>query len=384
MPAHHRLDPLAWCEVDRALFFVGVTLAFRLVNAIAAHHVLASADRPSYIDTRVLALLVPALWGAVALWMVLGAVGLGLRRRRPDSKPYVLVVLVAFWVTSASFAVMFGLTTGPFWVVLVGASVVSILFFGFARTILTFAPGAVVLSGAMAATWTGAMRYAPLLAHPPYDAAGRPELQFLVVHVGTSAAVAAVVITLVQLLVRRLRAREDALERLARVDALTELGNRRAFFDKLHGELVRQKRHGGSIGLVVLDLDHFKEINDTHGHPVGDQALRAVAQALREAVRAEDFVARIGGEELALVLPSTDLEGARIVAERCRARIAAIALTPGSSISVSATFGVTSIPEGVVTTAERAMRDADAALYRGKREGRNRVVVASEPSELGA
>ena len=159
-------------------------------------------------------------------------------------------------------------------------------------------------------------------------------------------------------------------------DDLTGLSNRRAFDDALTGELERSRRFGTDLGLVLIDLDNFKHVNDTYGHQQGDVVLREVARVLRETSREIDHPARYGGEELALVLPGTDLEGAYNLAERVRERIEAlrIARVDGSgAISVTTSCGVAAVSQQ--TADERALlASADAALYEAKRSGKNMSV----------
>jgi diguanylate cyclase (GGDEF)-like protein len=164
----------------------------------------------------------------------------------------------------------------------------------------------------------------------------------------------------------------DQLEREAAEDPLTGLANKRTFHSACEVELRRAAHDDGSVALVVLDIDHFKEINDTFGHPFGDQVLVAVAEALREAVREYDTIARLGGEEFALLLPGTTLEQARSVAERARELIAAIEL-PDTRLSSSA--GVAAAT-GVDAPASDLLNSADEALYDAKRQGRGRTTLA--------
>ncbi len=178
---------------------------------------------------------------------------------------------------------------------------------------------------------------------------------------------------------RMQRELQDALaevERLARTDHLTGLANRRWFMEALEQEVERADRYGRPLSLVSLDLDHFKSVNDTHGHAAGDDVLREAAQALRSVCRDVDLAARLGGEELALLLPETDVAGARIVAERVRERIAGTAhrSPAGRSFRVTASLGVATAKPG--STVEALLQAADEALYRAKDAGRNQVALA--------
>ncbi|MBK8596489.1 MAG: GGDEF domain-containing protein [Holophagales bacterium] len=170
-----------------------------------------------------------------------------------------------------------------------------------------------------------------------------------------------------------LAAARDALELLARTDSLTGLANRRHVEARLHEETLRSARSGAPFSIVMMDLDHFKVVNDTHGHAAGDQVLRQAAAVARELSRALDTVGRWGGEELLFVLPMTPLEGAVKLAEKVRQGLAASPIeVNGLSFAVTATFGVA---ESDGSSSEVLVRRADEALYEGKEAGRNRVVA---------
>jgi diguanylate cyclase (GGDEF)-like protein len=166
------------------------------------------------------------------------------------------------------------------------------------------------------------------------------------------------------------------VERQASTDGLTELANRRQFEEALANEISRAERFGGTLALIVADLDDFKQVNDRYGHQAGDDVLRAFADVLRETVRDIDLAARYGGEEFAVLLPQTDLAGAERVAERLRERMEMRLVEPSSDspFSVTASFGVAAFPEAGTPAALFAA--ADEALYRAKSAGKNCVVCA--------
>ncbi len=167
----------------------------------------------------------------------------------------------------------------------------------------------------------------------------------------------------------------SALRDMASTDPLTQLKNRRAISEVVHREESRVKRGQPYLSFILCDLDHFKQINDTMGHEVGDKVLQKASEALLSGVRDVDFVARWGGEEFLVVLPDTDTEGARLVAERLRQKVAeATCEHQGKTFHVTTTVGVATLLPG--ETAEQSIARADTALYDGKRGGRNRVVLA--------
>lgn len=174
-----------------------------------------------------------------------------------------------------------------------------------------------------------------------------------------------------------LEAQSAVLEELVRSDAVTGVANRRGLMDDLITEVYRALRYRRPLSVLMIDIDHFKRVNDTYGHEVGDIALQQVAATLRGLVRASDLVARYGGEEFVVVLPETDLIAAGLTAEKLRTAIATHDFTDGAlHIDLTISVGVASITEGRLSPAETARRllvKADAAMYEAKRAGRNRV-----------
>jgi diguanylate cyclase (GGDEF)-like protein len=172
-------------------------------------------------------------------------------------------------------------------------------------------------------------------------------------------------------MVRRIARYARELKRLATVDALTGTFNRHHFVERGEVEISRAQRTGNPPAVLMIDADHFKQINDRFGHAGGDAALRALGQALRDSLRPTDVLGRIGGEEFAIVLPQTSREGAIRLAERLRGAIAGLTIEfAGHTIPLTVSIGVATGKQSDLTA---LLRDADAALYQAKAAGRNRV-----------
>jgi diguanylate cyclase (GGDEF)-like protein len=178
------------------------------------------------------------------------------------------------------------------------------------------------------------------------------------------------------MLEQSMREAKSQIEKLSVTDSLLGIFNRRYLHERLPQESARSRRYGKPLSLVMADLDHFKRINDTHGHQAGDLVLQHVANLARSALRVSDWIARYGGEEFVIVLPETPLLGAYAVAERMRRSCAETPVElPGAQLLVTASFGVATI-DGIAPSdedAEAILRDADRALYASKRAGRNRT-----------
>lgn len=174
-----------------------------------------------------------------------------------------------------------------------------------------------------------------------------------------------------------LREKNAELEAVSRRDPLTGVANRRAFDERLAAEHARCTRYGRPFSFAMVDLDHFKRVNDTHGHQAGDLTLVTVANILVAQLRTSDLVGRYGGEEFVLMLPETPPDAALLVADRCRATIQQTPLEyQGKAFNVTASIGVMNAPDPRASSPTEMVRLADEALYTAKHQGRNRVVRA--------
>jgi two-component system, cell cycle response regulator len=175
-------------------------------------------------------------------------------------------------------------------------------------------------------------------------------------------------------LLEQLTTARETLRELAARDPLTALWNHNSIIDLLENELRRAERQGTSVGVALVDLDHFKSINDAHGHLVGDHVLREAAQVMNSSIRPYDAVGRLGGEEFLVVLPGCDQINAVSHAERLRSALNRITIdTKSGPLHFTASFGVTVITPETTVDAQTAIRTADAAMYSSKHAGRDRV-----------
>ena len=289
-------------------------------------------------------------------------------------------------------AYLLGPVTSPFLVVLLGSGLLGFLTFPPRVAWMAVATASVGLIVPEAARLAGLIPYAPLLSVSPQS---NPEVMtfwtiFMWVIVTS---VSALLLSLFYFLVAELREREAALHELTRTDGLTGLYNRRHFMQQMSHEHARATRYDRPLSCMMVDLDHFKRINDEYGHAVGDEVLRETALRLQRALRETDVLARLGGEEFGALMPDTDLDGARRVAERCRELLGAtpIQLEQRPSVRVTASFGVAVLDPVHAPGPEDLLRAADVALYASKGRGRNRVslsdigaaMVRRQPDDLG-
>lgn len=183
----------------------------------------------------------------------------------------------------------------------------------------------------------------------------------------------------------RIEHNQQKLEQLAIVDDLTGLYNRRMYDRILNTEISRAQRHGRSLSVLLIDIDHFKSVNDSHGHAAGDEVLRKLALLLKESVRPENSVCRYGGEEFAVIVPELGIEPARELAERLRDVIehTVFGLAGRKDLNITVSIGVAAFPE-MARSAEELTKAADVALYAAKEGGRNRVLRYVRPVRSGA
>jgi diguanylate cyclase (GGDEF)-like protein len=372
-PLYRLLD---WTDFAKAQLVAVLALSIEAGTALWIEMALYHSDTgPIYLNERYARLFQALHLFNLGVWLITLAMSLALRRVKPAHTPYVHFVITYFvgsMLVSAWFVGLFSFLNG---VILVGASLLSVILFKTRLVIWVVITALAVYTLAGALTLGGHIPYAPFFNILPVSRDGLWHLN-LVPDFAGAILYTLVLFAMTLVLVQRWRDREAEILRMAVTDELTGLANRRAIIDFLRQELSRQRRHQNPLTLVIVDLDHFKSINDTHGHDMGDLVLQLAARSLAAAVRDTDRVGRYGGEEFVIVLPDTDAGNAALVVERCRQNLAALAITADNhtAVAVSGSFGITeSTADGDEGKVHTLLARADQALYRAKANGRNRA-----------
>lgn len=362
-------NPLSWSIADRcyaiAILMVASTALVSMSTLVGGWPFLTF---PADESPHLLALNGVAIagWGVLALAARLG------RGRERAGLALAIATTALYAITLAVFTLISGPFASPGWIAYLGGAVVGYVMF----------PRWVVVAGMILYVLLvagGALLHSPLLA-PAQVYAGLDGAMVIRRSIA-SLSVFSLTFVVIGWIADRWRDREARYHKLASVDSLTGLTNRRRFFKLATQELARARRYGSALSLVLVDLDHFKRINDERGHLIGDQALVHAATILAREVRDVDVVARYGGEEFAILLPMTSSAGAKEVAERCARQLAGTPLEADGvpPIRITASMGV-ACADGHGPALEELLKAADAALYRAKQAGRDRVELAA-PSE---
>lgn len=376
-------DPHRWSAASQCLFAALLTSGFVAAGGIASAWFVAHPEYAPLTNPEILSLHAQIAPVALIGWLPILVGALVLRRTRPES-PMLVVLTAAYWgLTTSAFTYLSGDFIHTLAIALLAGGVVGSIFFSRRIVIVGIAALLTGALGLLIAMRSDALPevFAPGVFHVhPYLLLGKDA--YLTTMQLLSLLIAMVTLGAMAYVIAHWRRREVQLERLSTTDELTGIANRRHFLRNLEREIARAERYGLPLTLVMIDLDLFKEINDGFGHLAGDEVLCRFSQRLARKIRAEDMVGRYGGEEFAIVLPQTDLEGARVMAERCRENIAANPVDLGwTRVPITASFGLACRGADQKLSAEDLLRRADQALYRAKANGRNRVEVALEPTD---
>lgn len=377
---------LEWSPVDKAQIPLLMLVPILGQYALWAYIVLQRPDRDRLVNVAALEQLMSLGFLFITGGVLLMLLGLYLRRGHPERARPDQVRPDRLWFQHLAIQYYGGVlifmgyqvglgafTTG---IVLLGAPVFGFIVLDRLAVWLGVGTALALFLGLSIATVQGQLPYAPIMM-PPTDAASA---QFqLYSMLGFAAPHFIFILLLADRTLNFWRARENTIRELSRTDTLTGLPNRRSIMELLQREVARTRRHGPPMCVVILDLDHFKKINDSWGHPTGDKVLQEAARVLRESMRQCDTIGRYGGEEFMMVLPDTTSEGAAALLERCRSALATTVIRAenGKAFHISASFGVVCNQKNMDTDAEALIKMADEALYRAKENGRNRVEMAA-------
>ncbi len=367
-------NPLSWSLADRCMTTAIIVLAASAMFDLSvwlgrgSPFVPVDTDQAPLVRWIAITHLIP--WGTILLLSVRA------RRRTVPASPWLAIATVYLYTLTMA---LFTLVTGPFaspgWIAFLGGAIVGYLLFDrrHARA------GAIcyvllVFAGAFLAYERPWPWVDELVPRRGYAQTSRGAI---IGQALTSTALFALVLALIAFIIDRWHDREARYQRLARTDWLTGLTNRRRLMEIAAREVARARRYGSSVAVILIDLDHFKRVNDTHGHLVGDRVLARAAAVFAAGIRDVDTVARFGGEEFALLLPDTDVVGAAGVAERCARQLASERFEIGGvePIVVTASMGVADTA-GPDADLEDLLRRADAAMYQAKEAGRNHITLA--------
>ncbi len=373
-----RMDDLGnWRDADKCILASCLTLPFVSVWLLRLTLVRRNPALGPYLDQSFLGPMLAFVWLQAAGHLTIIAAGL-LLRRRAARHPWLIALAIQFWFVCFTLDLYaIGPYTSPFGMLLLVFPVLGFIVFGVRPVTAGLVTFGLLLVASTLAERAGLIPYAPLfVASPLVD--GRPHTSWILSLGAIPLFASAMILAIFAIVIAQWRDRERQLRELVKTDYLTEVHNRRSFMERAELEFSRACRHGKPLTIVMVDVDHFKRVNDEYGHSIGDEVLKLVAKILAAEVRRHDIVARYGGEEFVLLLAETDAAQARVMAERCRSSIeSAKLLLYGSPVSVTASVGIADYPHEAVSRIEELVDRADQALYEAKQAGRNRVAVAA-------
>lgn len=365
-----------WTPVRKTVLILFIGCSQLLFYSFWTLMLLTLEARHDIVNVDFVLYILPFCSLVVTSMIALASYGFLVNRHNPNAGWYQYLGQFYYAAAFIFFGYLVGTLSMPVGIILVSGPLIGMIFFELRYIV----PACIVsVIGLVALTYASAFDVVP---YAPIMPADRPDFTqvssvwllsfyvFVMPYMITAVYVADM--TFGHWRERGIRARE-----LSRTDMLTGIPNRRSILDILEKEIARTWRHGPPLAVALLDLDHFKKINDTWGHPVGDAALLHATRLLQETLRQCDTMGRFGGEEFMLVLPDTSLEGAQATVERCREILEKnpVQQDDGSTIRLTASFGLTCNAHCMTLSSEQLIRAADDALYDAKRSGRNRVSV---------
>jgi diguanylate cyclase (GGDEF)-like protein len=374
---------LEWGVISKGLIPMILALPVYTQYLLWGHYTLQRPDHAQLVHIEVMYTLMSLLYALIGGTVLILLLGLWLIRQQQPFAWFQHVSALYFSVSMVAIGYFVGTMNFAAGVLVLGAPV-----FGFIilqRPVVWFAYGTAItlIVLLLVCNTLKILPYAPLVVN---NGSAECVLFWRNSILSFAAPFLLIVTLLADYALALWRKRENLIRTLSQTDTLTGLYNRGTIGSRLDQEVSRCIRHGNTLVVVLLDLDHFKAINDTWGHPMGDHVLQSTAQTLNAHLRQADALGRYGGEEFLLILPDSHLHGAIKLIERCRTQLAGMNIhsATGEPVTVTASFGLAYHDGSRAMSAPMLIQQADQALYRAKRNGRNRLEVAETTHAIGA
>lgn len=372
-------NPLEWSDIQKSILIFFPPIPFTLFYILRIRSLLENPSLEPYISRPALRSTQHFLYAIDAAFAVLFLTWLVLRRRDGQHDLFVRVVIHSWFVAIAFGSYAVGPFSTPVLLGFMAGGMAVFLLFDARRAGQGAFVGMLVIVGTSLLERAGVLTYGPVFAHVVFDGQRPPDV-WIYLNLAFTLVLTSFVLGGIGLAMSLARARQAELNELLATDLLTGLANRRKLDEILEREVTRARRFEAPLSVVMIDLDHFKRVNDTHGHRAGDAVLSAVGRTVASELREVDGAGRYGGEELLLVLPGTSLEGAHSAAERVRQAIADLTVVhDDQTLRITASAGCASLDPRRPRLAAELVQAADAALYAAKEAGRDRVVL--EPGD---
>jgi diguanylate cyclase (GGDEF)-like protein len=315
-------------------------------------------------------------FGCVALLLALGKYGLWLDQRQQKSPVYTNITLWVYATTSITACYLIGTLNVVTGLVMMGAPMLGLILFSIRQVLLIFVAGLALMLALSLLSALQVIPYAPIL-NQQQAASAHLNLYWTLCLMLAAGFYVAYQTVITNAMVKAWHSREEDIRTLSQTDALTGVANRRHSLGTLDLILSNSGKGNFPLSVLMVDIDNFKQINDDHGHLVGDRALHAAAHALRDCLRQEEIIGRYGGEEFLILLPGAQSHHAMEIAERCRRAIGTLVIdAKGVALPLSGSVGVSSRVRSEINDSDHIIHLADEAMYQAKRAGRNRVMSA--------
>ena len=340
--------------------------------ALISHMFAASADILAH------QMMLPTAYYAFAgalCWLVLGIIGLSIDRHQRDGHRYTMITLWFYTVSAITVCYLIGTLNVVTGLVMMGAPMLGLILFDIRKVLKVFIGGLLGLLSLSLLSALEVIPYAPIL-NQAQSANAHQSLYWTICLMLAGGFYVIYQTIIMASMVHAWRNRESDVRALSLTDALTGVSNRRHILELLDSVLASQRGRDAPVSVLMVDIDHFKRINDDHGHLIGDLALTQAAEALRDCLRQGDMIGRYGGEEFLIILPGTHEHQALEVAERCRRAIGSLILKAGDiELPLTASVGAASRGKQLIRDSDHIIRLADEAMYEAKKSGRNQVIA---------